>query len=267
MRYGAMTFPIKPILDEIEAVAAMEMDFIEIAMDAPWGHYRHLESQRAAIRKALQQNRLGLVCHMPTFVYSAHLTDAIRDASVQEVLGSLVAAARLGAEKVVLHPGIVDGLAVFIQETALAHATRSMAQFVAAAKRLDLVLCIENLFPRLGPYAQIDAFERLFQQFDSARFVLDVGHAHIDDPSGSRVFTFIERFADRLEHLHLSDNRGVVDDHLPIGKGTLPMKSVVRALAAAGFNGTATLEIFGHPRQSIVESRNVVEAMFDAYQG
>ena len=33
MLYGAMNFPIKPILDEIEDIAALGFDYLEMAMD------------------------------------------------------------------------------------------------------------------------------------------------------------------------------------------------------------------------------------------
>ena len=57
------------------------------------------ESARGGrIRRMLADHRIGLVCHLPTFVSTADLTDSIREASIEEVLGSLDTAAELGAE-------------------------------------------------------------------------------------------------------------------------------------------------------------------------
>ena len=38
MRFGAMNFPVSPILQEIEAFAALGFDFLELAMDPPAAH-------------------------------------------------------------------------------------------------------------------------------------------------------------------------------------------------------------------------------------
>ena len=57
--------------------------------------------------------------------------------------------------------------------------------------------------------------------------------------------------ADRLAHVHMSDNDGKGDDHLPFGaakRGTLNLKKELRALRSFNYNGTITLEIFGHRR-------------------
>jgi len=34
MRYGAMNFPVLPVLNEIDEIGQMEMDFFELAMSA-----------------------------------------------------------------------------------------------------------------------------------------------------------------------------------------------------------------------------------------
>jgi len=52
---------------------------------------------------------MELVCHLPTFLSTADLTQSIRDASLHEILRSLETASELEAEKVVLHPSHIVG--------------------------------------------------------------------------------------------------------------------------------------------------------------
>jgi sugar phosphate isomerase/epimerase len=262
MRYGVMNFPIKPVVEEINAAAALGMDFMELAMDPPCAHFSQLLEHKASIMAALSGHGLGLVCHMPTFVYAAHLTDSIRQASIGEIIASLEAAAELGAEKAVLHPGYIDGLAVSVMEDALGLAMDSLARFSDRAAALGLTLCIENLFPRLGPYTDPDDFEILLDAFPGLKFVLDTGHAHIGDDTGHRVVDFATRFRDRLAHVHVSDNRGQTDEHLPVGQGTVPFQAVIRTLAAIGYDDTITLEIFGVGAEEIKTSRHRLEQWF-----
>ncbi|HBG20431.1 MAG TPA: sugar phosphate isomerase/epimerase, partial [Desulfobulbaceae bacterium] len=68
MQYGAMNFPVMPVLDEIENIARLSFDYVELAMDPPMAHHSVLTANRTAIAKALADTGLGLVCHLPTFV-------------------------------------------------------------------------------------------------------------------------------------------------------------------------------------------------------
>ncbi|MGD9366454.1 MAG: sugar phosphate isomerase/epimerase family protein [Desulfobacteraceae bacterium] len=261
MRFGAMNFPVAPVLEEIEALAGLGMDFVELAMDPPEAHFRQLRQQKQAIRNALDRSKLALVCHLPTFVYTAHLTESIRQASLDEVMASLETASELGAEKAVVHPGYIDGLATYVLDYALGLAMDSLEKIRDRARQLGMVLCIENMFPRVGPFVEPEDFEAIFQSFPEMKLVLDTGHANIDDRSGRRVIDFIMRFGDRLEHLHVSDNSGYLDEHLPLGYGNIEFKAVARALGQTGYDKTITLEIFGEDRTALVKSRRKLEKL------
>ena len=39
MLYGAMNFPVRPFLDELEIFSSLGFDYLELAMDPPWGGY------------------------------------------------------------------------------------------------------------------------------------------------------------------------------------------------------------------------------------
>ena len=86
MLYGAMNFPIKPILEEIEDIAAWGFDYLELAMDPPNAHFSIIRDKRAQILSALDTHSMRLVCHLPTFVSIADLTESIRKASLNEML-------------------------------------------------------------------------------------------------------------------------------------------------------------------------------------
>lgn len=68
---------------------------------------------------------------------------------------------------------------------------------------------------------------------------LDLGHAHIEEEIGAAV----QAAAPRLLHVHAHDNRGDRDDHLVLGRGTIPWKTVAAALGAAGFEGLFSVEL------------------------
>ena len=45
MRYGAMNFPIKPVLKELEAFANLGFDYLELTLDSPLAHYSIIRKQ------------------------------------------------------------------------------------------------------------------------------------------------------------------------------------------------------------------------------
>ena len=145
MQFGAMNFPVVPVLDEIETFARMGFDYLELAMDPPMAHHRILAAERQAIVQKLRDSHMALVCHLPTFVTTADLTDSLREASVMEMHRSLEVASALGARKVVLHPSMASGLGVFVLETVKAYAFDFLSAIVTAADRLGMTLCLEPM--------------------------------------------------------------------------------------------------------------------------
>ena len=262
MLYGTVNSPLRPILGEVKAIAELEFDYLELAMDPPHGDTRSLKKQKREIREHLTQHDLGLVCHLPTFLSTADLTDRIRKASIDETLDSLDVAAELEPLKVVLHPSYMTGLGVFVPELARAHAMESLEILVDKAHGLGLCLCLENMFPRTQWLIHPEEFVDILTKFPTLNLLLDIGHAHIEDAGGKKCLRFIEMFGDRIGHLHVSDNFGKEDQHLPIGAGIIDFSRVVKALKRVGYNDTITLEVFSRDRDYLKMSKKKMEEMF-----
>ncbi|MCF8025469.1 MAG: sugar phosphate isomerase/epimerase [Desulfobacteraceae bacterium] len=261
MRYGVMNSPLNSLLQEVEALGKLGFDYIEVTMDAPYAHHSVIKEHKAEFCQVLNRFGMDLVCHLPTFVSTADLTDTIREASIEESLQSMHMAAELGAIKVVLHPSFIHGLGAMLPDLARKHATDSMARLLSEADRLHLTVCVENMFPRSLSLVGPEDFDVVFNHFSNARLTLDTGHANIDGGT-ERILGFIRRFPDRIGHIHASDNRGRDDDHLPIGAGTIDFVEVVKALKEIGYNETITLEVFSKDREYLSISRNKLEEMF-----
>jgi sugar phosphate isomerase/epimerase len=255
MLYGAMNFPVKPVLEELESLALLGFDFLELAMDPPAAHYAAIRDQKAELLAALDRHKLQLVCHLPTFVSLADLTDSIRQASLTEVLKALETAASLAVEKVVAHPAAISGMGVFVPELARRHAYESLAVIVSKASELGLSLCLENMFPRSRFGVEVVEFRNIFNRFPTLKLTLDTGHANIGSPRGKRTMRFIEAFAARIGHIHVSDNFGKEDNHLPIGSGNIQFAKILTALKKSGYDGTVTFEVFAPDREYLRLSR------------
>jgi len=261
MLYGAMNFPIRPVLEEIHAIGSLGLDYLELAMDNPEAHYIVLRQQRDAIQQALDHYGMFLICHLPTFIHTADLTKSIREASLAELLNSLAVANELGARKVVLHPSFVGGMGRNVPELSRQYAIECLDTVARLEPKSDCRVCLENLFARLTPFNTPDDFEAVFERWPHLAMTLDVGHAFIDGRGMDRIFEFLQRFGNRIHHIHISDNFGQRDDHLAVGDGAINFKALIGALQQIHYDDTMTLEIFTADRTDLIRSRNALQKM------
>ena len=97
---------------------------------------------------------------------------------------------------------------------------------------------------------QLKHFREIFARSPGLYLVLDVGHANIDVPK-NQTREYLFSLADRLAHVHLSDNDGTADQHLPLGapaRGGVSWRRIAADLKSFGYDGTATLEVFAGER-------------------
>jgi len=255
MQYGAMNLPLSPVLSEIELFSEMGFDYLELTMDAPLAHYTVIRRQKKEILQSLADHRMGLVCHLPTFVYTADFTESIRRVSLEEMLASVETAAELSPAKTVLHPGMISGLGIIAKDTARKYAMESLGTVVRKAEENGLFLCLENMPPVAGLFTEPDEISELLNMFPAQGMTLDVGHAHIRDEGKNRIKEFFRIAGKRIRHLHVSDNKGKRDDHFSVGKGNIDFPEIIRELKKIGYAETVTLEIFTKDRSDMVQSR------------
>lgn len=262
MLYGAMNFPVRPILKELDSISELEFDFLELTMDPPQAHYTMIRKEMKSILKALDRYSMKIICHLPTFVSTADLTPSLRKASLNEVLNSLDVAAELGCLKVVLHPSYMLGLSIFVIEKAKEYAIESLDAIMTKGNQLGLIICLENMFPGTHSLVEPEDFSEIFENFPELKLTLDIGHAHIRDKDGKRALNFIKRFSDYISHIHASDNLGKEDNHLPVGVGTVNFPEIVKAIKEIEYDDTITLEVFSKDRDYLKISREKLKTMF-----
>ena len=54
----------------------------------------------------------------------------------------------------------------------------------------------------------------------------------------------MDAFSDRLVHIHMHDNHGIQDEHLPLGEGKMDVRKVVKLLKEYSYGKTVTFEVF-----------------------
>ncbi len=263
MIYGATNNPLQPLTDEIRALAALGFDYLELCLDPPHGLPERIRPGLAEIRSVLSGEELGLpVVHLPTFVWLADVYPSIRDASITETLKALDLAAEIGVEKAVLHPGYLTGLMNFMPDAGKGHASESLQRILQKAAALGITICLENMFPRAGHMYRPEEFTEVLQENPGLMITLDLGHANIRAPKG-RGAAFVQAARGRIGHVHVGDNNGQEDEHLPVGAGRVDVSGGLAAIKASGYDSTVTLEVFSPDRDYLAMSLKKVRAIWE----
>jgi sugar phosphate isomerase/epimerase len=89
------------------------------------------------------------------------------------------------------------------------------------------------------------------------RLTLDIGHLHCqgETPLADQII----RWGDRLANVHLEDMRAGVHEHLMFGEGEIEFPPVFAALAAAGYQGGAHVELSRHSHDGPNAARRAYE--------
>ena len=77
---------------------------------------------------------------------------------------------------------------------------------------------------------------------------LDVGHLNISKKQGftdKDLLKEIDAIKKHVKHVHLTDNFGFSDSHLPPGMGNVPFREILEKLEKAGFKGSKIVEAGG----------------------
>ncbi len=266
MIYGATNHPLRPLTGEIKAVAALGFDYLELCLDPPHGLPEALQPRLVEVRSVLAGEGLGLpVVHLPTFVSLADRYSSIREASMTEVFKALDLAAQIGAERAVLHPGYLTGPMSFAPDIGIGYAAESLGKILRRAVGLGMVVCLENMFPRAGHMYRPEDFTEVLGQNPELMMTLDLAHANIRAPKG-QVTAFVKVAHGRIGHVHIGDNNGQEDEHLPVGAGRVDVAGGLAAIKASGYDGTMTLEVFSPDRDYLAISLKKVRAIWESVQ-
>jgi sugar phosphate isomerase/epimerase len=136
----------------------------------------------------------------------------------------------------------------------------SFNELVDYGKSLGIKVTIENLSGR-SSLGKPDDIKYVTDRVKDLGFLFDVGHAHISGGM-KEVLDYIRIFKPKLWHVHIHDNHGQEDEHLPLGTAKIEYEKVVSALKKIGYDKTITLEVFGRDNDYSQYSMNKLKKLW-----
>jgi sugar phosphate isomerase/epimerase len=213
------------------------------------------------VGRLLRNHGLDAIGHTAYYLPIASPFDDLREAARREFGRMLDVFAAAEVTLVNMHPDPVPRLTAWTE--APARNAEAIAALADDAKERGITLMVENLGRSFGT---VEELRPILEASPELRFHLDVGHANLASSRGARTALddLLSAFGDRLAHVHVSDNLGGDDLHLPLGAGNLDWPAAVGALKRAGWDGTVTLEVFSEERAHLETSHRLWLDWWDA---
>lgn len=184
------------------------------------------------------------------------LNSGALDPAVRELTGlryrQVIEAARLlDAHLIILHPGYEHWRYGGVTNLWLQPNLTFWPPLLELADANRQIIALENIFERVP-----DTLGELLDRLDHPCLAhcFDVGHWHLF--AETSLSDWLARLGHRLVHLHLHDNHGDSDAHLPLGEGTIDLPSLFRLAGSRSPIPSMTLE--AHTRVNLEKSLRVL---------
>ncbi len=156
--------------------------------------------------------------------------------------------------RIVCHPAYDSRYYVSCDEEWLENSMATWVELIGLIGESGTKIALENVYER-----EPSVLRRLFELLNSDRicFCFDTGHFNVFArvPLG----IWFDELGKYLGHLHLHDNHGKFDEHLPVGNGTFPFAELFQRLQDIEARPLITLE--AHNRDDLWQSLDNIKKM------
>ncbi len=109
----------------------------------------------------------------------------------------------------------------------------TLEHLILHAHHAGVAICVENTTSEMGDPAYLRAFVDE-TRLTGLRFNFDIGHAHLTDfPEEERLEKSFSPLRELVSSVHLHDNHGEKDEHLPPFDGTIDWPTAIKTLQSA----------------------------------
>ncbi len=122
---------------------------------------------------------------------------------------------------VVCHPSFDEKYYISAEARWLENSLSTWRTLLACIRGTETIIVLENVYER-DPHSLRSLLEALASP--QVRFCFDTGHANAF--GGVPPVLWIETLGDFLGEIHIHDNHGTADEHLPVGEGNIPFREL-----------------------------------------
>jgi sugar phosphate isomerase/epimerase len=146
----------------------------------------------------------------------------------------------------------------------------SLEHLVLHARHAGVTICVENTLSEMGNPDYLRAFVDE-TRLNGLRFNFDIGHAYLAElPEEERLEKSFAPLRDLVSSVHLHDNHGEKDEHLPPYDGSIHWPDAIELLKSASRNGLPLVlelkEKSGHDAPPVTEQLATARKSLDRFE-
>ncbi len=225
---------------------------------AGWQEEDLIPECRKKIREIARRQDIRLSVHAPWWV------DPGQPGAADPLLENIKFARDIDAALLNVHLQLSRGIDQFVL---------SLAPLMGSLSEAGIDLSIENT-----PLTFPEDFNRLFARIGDSDLramrigmCLDLGHANLNPSTRNDYLTYVDRLESSVPiiHLHLHENYGDIDSHLPLFTGPSArnpdgIARLVLRLRQRRFSGSIIMEQWPQPPSLLDDARDQLKEMFAA---
>lgn len=229
--------------------------YIEIVDD---GAHELTSKRIKTLKETAKSYNLTYSLHAPfADVNIASPIKSLLNASIKRVKQSIEHANDLGAKLLVFHPGALTGISQFYPGAQWKQNIASIQEIYATAEDYGVNVAIENL---PGKYWFLmnspEQFAKFYRETNlPLGIVMDLGHAHLE----GLIKPFFNQLADKIVHIHASDNDGTDDQHNGVGDGNIDYTWLAETLKKIRYDKSVIVESTKAVPESIAKLRQLLD--------
>ncbi len=228
----------EPFNRMIKRLETIDTRYIEILDDGT----HELDKKRVqTLKETAKTHNLQYTLHAPfADINIASPSKAMLNTALKRLKQSIQYARQIDAKLWIFHPGQQTGISSFYPGKDWKQNTQSIQELYKTAEEYGINIALENLPAKYWFLMKTpEDFNRFYKETNlPIGIVMDLGHANLE----SQIQPFFNMLADKIIHIHASDNQGTDDHHLGIGQGKIDWAWFADTLRKIGYDKTVIIE-------------------------
>ena len=244
----------EPFNRMVKRLDSMNTRTIEVVDDGT----HELDKKRVVtLKEAAKSYDLEYSLHAPfADINIASPSKTMLNASMKRLKQSMAYANQLDAKVWVFHPGAKTGIGQFYPGADWKQNNESIQELCETAEELGLNIALENLPAKYYFFmSKAEDFVKFYRETNlPVGIVMDLGHANLE----GQIEPFFNMLADKIIHIHASDNDGVEDQHFGIGQGKIDYDWFAETIKKMGYDKSVIVESTTNVQESIKKLKHLL---------
>jgi sugar phosphate isomerase/epimerase len=244
----------EPFNRMVKRLGAMNTKYIEILDD---GTYDLNKPRIAALTEAAKSYSLVYSLHAPfADINIASPVKPMLNASLKRLKQSLQNASAMDAKLWVFHPGQRTGISQFYPGADFKQMCQSIQELYTLSEEYGVNIALENLPAKYWFLMNTpEEFMRMYKETNlPVGITMDLGHANLE----GQIQPFFNLLADKIIHVHASDNDGTDDQHNGVGDGNIDWNWFAQTLKKNGYDKNVIVESMNNVPESIQKLKQLL---------